>query len=1385
MSISQILKDRGFVAMPPAEGPPPYPLRPPAPPPPLLAPAPVTASASTAPVATASRSQLPQKQIHRNRAQHICHSCRRRKVKCDRQHPVCGGCAKMGVPCEWSDNSQMKDGSTDRKSFPTNGTQQSSPNGASNMSQQTHIYTNGSMPPPPFNAAQMPLQKRGHKRQRTHPDAAISEESDSFSDDQRFDVARHAFGRDSLPYLPGGLGRSNSNGYSQGGANTVEDQLETRLGRLAEIVDKWCRDTYLNAGGPSNGGFSQESLLKDLKDLQAITKRRGSTSQEPMTATSSNPPPWENSQSDYSSYPQDSQQLPGGLRSPSTSAMDTSESVTHADDLPMSPFPDPPVLSEHPDNSLGIPGAEKIPNNWQTFRTKGFEDISAMFDSKAAEKASEQQNLDDVIDPRIKETPITPKARRGKKGQQKPAGKAAGKPSQSEDDDLSLGHLSIQEDGRSRYVGSTFWAFISNEITELNQVLQSQNDNTAETKTADAAPQELPKTCNLMHDEGQCSTVLKTQSTAEAAQQTAFTPPDSLNISNKASPSQNSIPGGHDMTHIMAALDDENPHGPVNPHRDMNVFKILPENSTMCTAAKLQAGFAPEHQAHKMVWFLKYLPLEHQSHALYKAFLNGVHPVIPLLHAPSFNKDYTKFWKLQVHETTDGMSFSPTFIPLLFAVLYTGALSISNRKFSEAFPDKEHTRNTITSHLHRTALATLAVTAFPRGPTLSSLIAYLLIHTCKIREEEPLTSYAFVGVAMRAAQSAGLHREPSTFKGLNEVEREVRRRIWWHIIYLDVQAAIATGLPPLGGSDENAFDTQMVSELKDEYIGTKTTPEDIQKEEAATRSNCTGLPDSLLKMRLSTAMIAAVGRYEATKVLRKLVSSLFSVKLPQKQDVTAMGRIICDLQTKIDERINRIPARGIPEMGFVPPGGPDEENSTEAEKLENFNGWARTMLSLMYDKCFSVLYQPFLRTILSRQWQHARQCSLHACHRLLRKFIFLSTSPAFRPYFWFLPGTYQPLHSCMILLLDLYNTPKSEEAGPSRKLLDEVFELFGPDGNGNPNSTSTGAYDALAQRPLVEGGNEAWGMMARLRAKAYARAGPITCPSAFQPPSSAPVSGSADAAASKLAAAKDMAQRRGMNYQTIGLTAKELDEIIERSVRKQGSKTVMDPNRLITALTPELDTNAALAAPSLPASSVDNLATSEPAPVGIPTGQPQPPPLQPESRPQNLDYSVVDDLPIFAEMNNSMPYSLPDQPMQTYPEQQDFQGGLSFLPNDYMAYDNSYAIGGVSLDAAGYPVIMAPGVMYNMETGQAHVQYEDHGANLDSSSGSGNSEATGGNGLHNMNDMFMDVSRDGIDWNVWDRTFGTYASISQGADSMLTEALHAGDRMHLPEDNFS
>lgn len=70
----------------------------------------------------------------------------------------------------------------------------------------------------------------------------------------------------------------------------------------------------------------------------------------------------------------------------------------------------------------------------------------------------------------------------------------------------------------------------------------------------------------------------------------------------------------------------------------------------------------------------------------------------------------------------------------------------------------------------------------------------------------------------------------------------------------------------------------------------------------------------------------------------------------------------------------------------------------------------------------------------------------------------------------------------MILLIDLHERPLSAEAPISRKYVDDVFDLFGEDGN----SLQGGAGGI---RPLMEGGREAWRMLGRLRKRAYGRAG--------------------------------------------------------------------------------------------------------------------------------------------------------------------------------------------------------------------------------------------------------------------------------------------------------
>ncbi len=47
---------------------------------------------------------------------------------------------------------------------------------------------------------------------------------------------------------------------------------------------------------------------------------------------------------------------------------------------------------------------------------------------------------------------------------------------------------------------------------------------------------------------------------------------------------------------------------------------------------------------------------------------------------------------------------------------------------------------------------------------------------------------------MRVAHFLGLHRDPSTFRGVSAFDAEMRRRLWWHLVSLESRAAEDSGL---------------------------------------------------------------------------------------------------------------------------------------------------------------------------------------------------------------------------------------------------------------------------------------------------------------------------------------------------------------------------------------------------------------------------------------------------------------------------------------------------------------------------------------------------------------------------------------------------------------
>jgi Fungal specific transcription factor domain len=643
---------------------------------------------------------------------------------------------------------------------------------------------------------------------------------------------------------------------------------------------------------------------------------------------------------------------------------------------------------------------------------------------------------------------------------------------------MNLGFLSVQEGGRTRYVGSTFWAYVSDEIDQLNTLLRDQNRYHSTNGITNN--QHLCEPCGEIQDQGSPG-----QDSDDSLQHNSFHKAgDHAHVKNSQFRRDCAacLANATDKSILLQSLDS-------HPSR----FRRMDND--------MAAGF----------------PTQIQSHILFRCWLSGVHGHIPLVYPPLALKKYEAVWEWYNNGKHRGEPHpEPSFMPLLYAIWYAGSVSISLNGLRAWFPGVSRAK--LSAGFHDQITRSLMLVSFPKNPSIPALAAFLMLQMILAKEEEPLTSSLYVSLAIRVAQTLGLHRDPTLFN-FPAWEVESRRRLWWQIVLSDCYIAVASGLPPL--ISDGFFDTKMISEVKDVKLGTKEAYEyevAVEKGERP-RDN----PDNPIN-RTRTSMVqvtyvVARGKYIMTQGLRRLLKIQLGTKPMTRGDMREMRRILSEVDHDLNEIIQRIPTKGIPEMGFTPDRDenghslvsdfdpelaqqPTEDDirpfvgMTPQEGLnENtiryhwntmvaFHKWARIMLSLTIDKIYCVSYAPFLRNAKSKLWPAARQCALRHCHAYMRKFISLATDPAFQPFQWSWPGMHQPMQAAMIMLVDLYERPTSIEAPRSRAFIDKIFSMSGPDGG-----IVSGEDGVTVQRPLREGGREAWDMLRRLREKAWQKAG--------------------------------------------------------------------------------------------------------------------------------------------------------------------------------------------------------------------------------------------------------------------------------------------------------
>ncbi|ROT36397.1 hypothetical protein SODALDRAFT_218752 [Sodiomyces alkalinus F11] len=168
------------------------------------------------------------------------------------------------------------------------------------------------------------------------------------------------------------------------------------------------------------------------------------------------------------------------------------------------------------------------------------------------------------------------------------------------------------------------------------------------------------------------------------------------------------------------------------------------------------------------------------------SYIHTTETIYRIIHIPTFMADYERFW--------DNKLEADNFLPLLLAILSTGSRFESKSKGLGLGADGLHIPTAC--ELVRSWLSSLKGKHLIEFTTLQTEV--LLLHAQRMTTPRPHVLWTQLGSVVRMAMTMGLHRDPSEFDGQIRVFwGELRRRLWYSILELDLHISLMCNLPCL------------------------------------------------------------------------------------------------------------------------------------------------------------------------------------------------------------------------------------------------------------------------------------------------------------------------------------------------------------------------------------------------------------------------------------------------------------------------------------------------------------------------------------------------------------------------------------------------------------
>ncbi|KAK1998450.1 fungal-specific transcription factor domain-containing protein [Colletotrichum falcatum] len=202
-----------------------------------------------------------------------------------------------------------------------------------------------------------------------------------------------------------------------------------------------------------------------------------------------------------------------------------------------------------------------------------------------------------------------------------------------------------------------------------------------------------------------------------------------------------------------------------------------------------------------------------REHILYmcRTFFSNIDPAFKLIHRPTISAELEAFAKSpnkRIDNATEALFFSMYFgaITGLSDEACLANLGEERRVLAQRFKESVETALQKADFLNSTEIRTLQA--------LTYYVCFLRSHNAS------RASWALIPLVVRLAQALHLHRDGAS-PSLPPFEAEMRRRLWWMIVVLDIRAAEDRGTD--AAIPRQSYNTRLPFNLNDDDFGPSTT----------------------------------------------------------------------------------------------------------------------------------------------------------------------------------------------------------------------------------------------------------------------------------------------------------------------------------------------------------------------------------------------------------------------------------------------------------------------------------------------------------------------------------------------------------------------------------